>query len=339
MTPLEQALHAATRSGRLQGISLATLRAGALGEAHAVGERGAHDRRRVDEGTVFEAASLTKPLVAFIALQLAQEGRLDLDTPLHELCGAYVPDDPRARRITGRHVLTHTSGLPNVVGPQTPFRTCFEPGERFSYGSSAFGWLQRAMEQASGRPLQQLARERVFQPLRMQRSSLTWHERFDDNHARGREWHGEPAPQRRLGRAQASWSLLTTAGDYIRFVRATLQGYGLAPDVHARWLAPAVPARADGDPQDLPGERPPSTTIAWGLGWGLEPAQGCFFHWGHCPGFRAFVLAHRASGNAVVWLANAARGLRLAHDVLPLAVPGPHPSVAWLQIGRLADAD
>ena len=120
--------------------------------------------------------------------------------------GAERPDDERANRITARHVLTHTSGLPNIPGPETPLRTHFEPGARFSYGSSAFAWLQRAMETVTGRPLEDLAKQRVFEPLAMPRSSLQWQDRFEANHARGQELDGQPVSKRRPQAAAASWS-------------------------------------------------------------------------------------------------------------------------------------
>ena len=306
-----------------------------MGPSYFRGYRGSHDASPVDARTVFEAASLTKPLVAFVALQLVDEGILDLDAPLHDICGEYVPNDDRARKITSRHVLTHTSGLPNIVRDEAPLKTHFAPGERFSYGSSAFGWLQRAMQKLGGQPLQQLVRQRVFEPLRMADSSLEWHERFAANHAQGHEWDGEAVPKRQVATAQASWSLLTTAPDYMRFVRAVLNGWGLSAAARASWFLPAVQPRQGGNAEDLPGAYPPDTRMAWGLGWGLEPAQDCFFHWGHSPGFRAYVVGNRATRDAVVWFANSARGLRLAHSVLPLTVQGEHPSVQWMQIGEL----
>jgi CubicO group peptidase (beta-lactamase class C family) len=335
MNILEDILSQATTTGPIPGVSLATLYAGEIGSAHFFGYRGAHDRSPVDARTVFEAASLTKPVVAFLALQLADEGALDFDVPLHDLCGEYVPNDGRAHRITSRHVLTHTSGLPNIVREDAPLKTHFAPGERFSYGSSAFGWLQRAMEKVTGRPLEHLARQRAFEPLGMVDSSLEWQERFATNHAQGHEWEGESVPKRQVTAAQASWSLLTTASDYIRFVQAVLEGEALSTSSHAGWFSPVVRPRQGGNAEDLPGAYPPDTRMAWGLGWGLEPEQGCFFHWGHSPGFRAYVLGNRSTRDAVVWFANSARGLRLAHSVLPLTVPGEHPSVQWMQIGAL----
>jgi CubicO group peptidase (beta-lactamase class C family) len=329
---LQDIVRAAIRRRGIAGVSLATLRHGVPQPPVALGMRGPHDAAPVDAQTVFEAASLTKPLAAYLALQLAGEGVLDLDRPLVELCGPYVADDARAALITARHVLSHSSGLPNLVTPDKPLKTHFAPGARFSYGGSAFGWLQLALETVAGEPLQALADQRVFVPLGMERSSLEWQPRFEANHAQGHDWEGQAVARRPLHRAHASWSLLTTAGDYARFLSAALAGAGLSPAARSQWFAPQVAASRAGHVEDLQGG-PPSPDVAWGLGWGLEPAQSCCFHWGHTPGFRAFVLADLRSGDAVLWFANSERGLRLAHDVLPAVLPGPHPSVQWLEIG------
>lgn len=97
MATLEELLQEVTSAGTIPGLSLATLRAGAFSANFSLGIRGSHDPSPVDAHTVFEAASLTKPLVAFIALQLAEEGLLDLDMPLIDICGEYVRGDERAR--------------------------------------------------------------------------------------------------------------------------------------------------------------------------------------------------------------------------------------------------
>lgn len=335
MSRLDTFLAEVTTHGPIPGVSLATLREGAPGETHYVGIRGAHDRSAVDASTVFEAASLTKPVVAYIALQLVEEGRLDLSQPLFDICGDYVPHDVRSRTITAWHVLTHTSGLPNIVRDEAPLRTYFPPGERFSYGSSAFAWLQRTMETVSGRSLEALATERVFGPLNMAHSSLEWQERFARNHAQGYNWEGEAVQKRQLSSAQASWSLLTTASDYLRFVQHVLVGDGLSAASYTEWFSPHVNVRQGANAEDLPGLNPPDPDVAWGLGWGLEPDRNGFFHWGNSPGFRALIIANRVSKDAVVWFANSERGLRLVHEVLPETVAGDHPAVRWLSIGTL----
>lgn len=327
---LESIARRALREARVPGLSLATLHGGRIDAVLALGSRGPHDAAPVDAHTVFEAASLTKPLVAWLALQLAGQGRLDLDRPLFDLCGEYVPDDPRARGITARHVLSHTGGLPNLVTEAAPLRTYFAPGERFSYASSAFGYLQRAMRTASGQNLQLMAYRAVFRPLGMADSSLIWQPLYEGNHAAGHDEEGQACPKRRVDKPHASWSLHTTAGDYARFVQAVLAGRGLPEALLQEWFRPVAAPASSGNAEDLEGERPRSTDVAWGLGWGLEPAQGCFFHWGHSPGFRAFVLANRRSGDGVVWLANGANGLDFGRELVAAAMGGEHPSLRWM---------
>jgi hypothetical protein len=70
------------------------------------------------------------------------------------------------------------------------------------------------------------------------------------------------------------------------------------------------------------------------LGWGLESSPGRFFHWGHIPGFRAFVMGNPRREDAVVWFANSARGLRPGRLVLPAVIPGRHEAMEWLQVGQ-----
>ena len=88
----------------------------------------------VTHETVFQAASLSKPIFAYAVLKACAEGLLDLDTPLSDyLPEPYIPDDARLHRIAARHVLSHTSGFPNWRPKDQPLRTHFPAGERFAY--------------------------------------------------------------------------------------------------------------------------------------------------------------------------------------------------------------
>jgi hypothetical protein len=128
---------------------------------------------------------------------------------------------------------------------------------------------------------------------------------------------------------------MTTASDYIAFIRHLLSRNGLSAASYNAWFTPHIQTRQGDNAEDLPGDNPIDPNVAWGLGIGLEPAETGFFHWGNTPGFRALVLANRTTKDAVVWFANSARGLRIAHSVVPQTVPGDHPSIRWLRLGRL----
>ena len=126
----------------------------------------------VNGRTVFHAASLGKVVAAFAVLDMVDAQVLALDAPLAEL----IPRDwaqPEAlgREITARHVLTHTSGLSNAVGPPSE-RVAFEPGSAFSYSGSGFGYLQHALEAQTQAGIEDLMRARVFEPLGMSDSTF-----------------------------------------------------------------------------------------------------------------------------------------------------------------------
>src|SRR3954462_7996964 len=110
------------------GLSLATVDGG-RGIPKPSGRACIAPRRAAGDGTVFEAASLGKPIFAYAVLRLVDAGRLDLDRPLYDYLAAPEADTPRMRRVTARHVLTHTSGLPNWRHEPGLLAPVTEPGE------------------------------------------------------------------------------------------------------------------------------------------------------------------------------------------------------------------
>lgn len=266
------------KDGRVPGLSFAIIRDGQIVETKALGVRDASTAIPVDENTIFEAASLSKPVFAYAVLQLVDAGVLSLDTPLSKYVPDYVKDDPRAASITIRHVLSQASGLPNWRSKTNPLKTYFQPGERFSYSGEGFLWLQQVVEAATGESFNSVMARLVFDPLEMRRSSYVWRADFEADYARPHDAQPTPSDKKRPTKPRSAATLHTTAADYARFLLAVLSGARLKPETAKQWLDPQVWLRqhcieclsTDGQDADQ--------HVAWGLGWGLEPDAGSFFH-------------------------------------------------------------
>ncbi len=316
------------------GIASTFIRNGRLDQFACFGVRVAHTADPVDENTVFEAASLGKPVFAHVVLQLVDQGCLSLDVPLGEYLPRYLPADNRAFSITPRQVLSHSSGLPNWRGANLPLKTYFQPGEQFSYSGEGFLYLQNAVETLTGVKAHTLAEELVFRPLAMTRSSFIWNSRLDGNRAYPHDAFGRPALSYKPGEANAAWSLQTTASDYAHFLLAVVDGSRLKPESAELWHHPKIEIRHRRAQCLVPSADDVVTGVAWGLGWGLEPNEGTFFHWGDNGPFTAFTIGSRHDHAALVVFANGASGLSIMPELVAHFMPGNRPSFTWLDYER-----
>lgn len=324
---------------RVPGLSVAIVDRGKLAWRAGYGTTASRtDGVAVTADTIFEAASLSKPVAALTALRLADDGKLALDTPLVKyVTYADLPNDPRARAITARHVLSHTTGFPNWRQSQ-PLTIFFEPGNRFSYSGEGYVYLQRAIEAITKEPFDATVRRLVFEPLGMSRSSFLAIE--DANRSKPHTDIGTELPVRDRGGPNAAASLRTTAADYGRFLAAITAGAtALRRETVKAMLSPQVQL----DPACIRcTDRPAadrSEAAAWGLGWGLErgsEGQG-LWHWGDNPGFKCYVAATLDVQRGVVFFTNSDAGLSLRNRIVEIALGGTHPAhdqVKYEQIAR-----
>lgn len=272
---------------------------------------------------VFQAASLTKPVVACATLKLVQQGRLDLDAALTQ----YLPDGYRRRRqssgptsataddglppavlsaLSLRMLLNHTSGLPNWANG--PLRLGFEPGSRWRYSGEGYRVLQQVVETATGTGLDEVVASQVFGPLALHDSAMRWREGFTATAVPGHTRRGI-VPAARFAQPMAAASLYTTARDYARFMAAWLADDALLA------LSLARPVTADS-----------RLGLQWGLGWGIETTDNgpLLWQWGNNPGYRAFAMASATTGDGFVLLTNSEGGLALAETMAGAVLPGPH---------------
>lgn len=321
------------QSGRVPGLAFAVVRNGKISDLGAAGVRDMSTGDAVDGNTVFEAASLSKPVFAYAVLQLVDAGVLSLDTPLSNHVPDYVDGDPRAAAITVGNVLSQTSGLPNWRGWLSPLKTSFEPGSHFSYSGEGYIWLQKVVVAATGESLNDVMSRLVFEPLGMMNSSYIWR---TDYEARVAAPHNGLRPGTKVHPAEplVAYTLHTTAADYALFLQAVLSGSRLKRPTAEQWLYPQITIHQRCIECLNPDARGADQHVAWGLGWGLEPEQGAFFHWGDNGGFKAFAVGSRTSRSAVVVLTNGSNGMAIMPDVIEHLMPGAHPSFTWLNYDR-----
>jgi CubicO group peptidase (beta-lactamase class C family) len=346
------------------GVAMGVVQGGKLHWERYAGVTDVTTRQAVTGGSVFQAASLGKPVFAYAALLLAGEGKLDLDRPLRTYVLDHAPSDPRGDMVTARHVLSHSSGFRNWRN-STDQRLVpdFDPGDRFQYSGEGFYYLQHAVEKIGGRGLQQFMEERLFVPLGMGSSTYGWRadteSRLVTGHNRGRAVRPPSrdfanrlfAHAESQGRPFASFTCEDVAAAMAAMGPPTPRALPnfMIPNAASSLLTTVADYAAfvgrvlvpGGGPTDLAAATrnemlAPHTKInsalAWGLGWGLESDQGrdYIWHWGDNGDYKNFVLAHRPSGSAIVVFANGNNGLRIAEAALAAATGHKHLAFDWL---------
>ncbi|HEX8843427.1 MAG TPA: serine hydrolase [Pyrinomonadaceae bacterium] len=332
---LERAIPQLMQDGYVPGLAAALIRDGRVFWQRSFGVKNSETKEPVDESTVFEAASLSKPVFAYLVLKLVDEGRLDLDTPLTKyLPGAYIEGDERLKQITARRVLSHTTGFPNWRPRGGELKIFFEPGEKFSYSGEGFVYLQKVVEHLLGERLDASMKRLVFDPLGMTSSSYVWQSRYKSLKAFGHNLTGDVTQRREPDEANAAASLNTTATDYARFVIAVMNGTGLKRETARLMLTPQI--KVDDSCTNC-AEREPgrlSPYISWGLGWGLQHTDegDSFWHWGDSNNdVQCYIVAFPKQKLGLIVFTNSGNGHAIIPEIIKEAIGGRHPAIAWLK--------
>lgn len=328
------------KADRVPGLAVALIRDAAPVWTAGFGVKSAASEDPVQADTVFEAASLSKPVFACHVLALCERGILDLDRPLSEFMpGSYEIDDPRVSQMTTRMALSHTTGFSNRWSPDMPLTVKFPPGERFSYANDGYDYVGRAIESLSGRSITEYMKADVLDPVGMRASSFGWRDDLKERLASGHSSEGEPRELRLFsGRVCASRHLYTSARDYAALMAAVMNprgaddlglGGGAGP-LHRSCASTAGAATQMFEPQVRVND-----SLSWALGWGIQHQGGIdsFFHWGDSGEFRNFAVGCREPGVGVVVLTNGANGPKVYERIVRQAMGGDHPAFMWLREG------
>jgi CubicO group peptidase (beta-lactamase class C family) len=295
---------------QVPGLSIALIKDGGLFWSKGYGYKNNLNKQRITDQTIFEAASLSKPVVAYAALKLVQKGLLDLDSPLSAyLPEPYLEDDARIEQITARHVLCHTSGFPNWRWWEDDQKLTikFTPGEKFQYSGEGYLYLQTVVERLTGTPLDILIENEVLKPFAMSNSSFVWKPEFEQVIASPHNSSGAPAQNDIYREPVAAYSLYTTAADYAVFISESLMRACRPPYPDERLIR-----------EMLKPQIPVLDTISWGLGWGLchDGPHDAVWHWGDNGGYKNLAVGFKETGAGAVILTNGENGLKACLEIV-----------------------
>lgn len=185
--------------------------------------------------TIFNVASLTKPVTAIVALKLVSLGKWNLDEPVYKYwTDPDIANDPRNKKLTTRIILSHQTGFPNWrwLSDSKKLNFQFDPGTQYQYSGEGFEYLKKALEKKFHKSLQQLANELIFQPLKMYDTKFVWDKNIDTSRfAIGYDRNGNAYKIVKDKAPSAADDLLTTIEDYGKFLVSVMNSEGLTKEV------------------------------------------------------------------------------------------------------------
>jgi CubicO group peptidase (beta-lactamase class C family) len=324
----------------IPGLSIAIINDGKIVYHRALGEASVDSRQPVDDSSIFEAASLSKPLFAYFVMKMVDKSLLSLDTPLYK----YMPytdieHDERYKLITARLVLSHQTGFPNwryfnkadssLHVKDGDLYIKFTPGSQFSYSGEGFLYLAKVVAYLNHKTLQTLDplfQQEVAVPLNMQHAWYTGNPYISRHkvsghedgkvfgHAEGGVWgHDERENGYSWPNTFPGWDssyfnpaagLHTEAVSYAHFLIGLMNGKGLSNKSFAEMLKPQVWLPADNVLYKM------YQDTAWGLGIAIaETSFGTRYdHAGSNGNFESHALFYKDRKYGYVFFVNCNKG-------------------------------
>lgn len=185
--------------------------------------------------TIFNVASLTKPVTAIVALKLVSLGKLNLDEPLYKYwVDPDIATDSRSKKLTTRIILSHQTGFSNWrwMNENKKLDFQFEPGTKYQYSGEGMEYLRKSLEKKFNKSLQQLADELIFQPLKMTDTKYIWDKNVDTTRlALGYDKNGNVYETVKNEIPNGADDLLTTIEDYGNFLVSVMNSNCLTKEV------------------------------------------------------------------------------------------------------------
>ncbi len=319
------------------GVSIAVVSWGRIAWAGGYGNI-THDQtsRLVDRHTLFQAGSISKPITAFGALLLVQQGKIDLDADVNSYLRSWkVPENEHTQteKVTLRRLLSHTAGtsvhgfpgyasssqVPSTIAVldgiaplvnTAPVRVVHKPGTKYQYSGGGTTIVQLLIEEITGEPFDAWMQTNVLDPLGMSEStfsqpfSFSHAERAAYGHSKGKKvdgnWHIYPEKA-----AAGLWTTPTDLAKFLLHIQAALKSENTAL-LQRSFVKEMLTRQLPGDREDAPG-----------LGFFLNHhgEDLTFAHRGQDEGFIASFFGFAAKDQGFVIMINDEGGVDLMNEI------------------------
>ncbi len=339
-------------TANVQGLCLGVINNKKAVYIKAYGYKNKEKHELLDTSSILWAASFTKPVFALLTLTLVQEKILNLDKPIYKYLDKPLPEyeyyadlanDERWKLITARMCLSHTTGLPN--SRWTNVRTdeddtlgrlkiYFKPGTRYAYSGEGLKLLQLVEEEITGRTIEELAVEKIFKPIGMNRTGFIWYEKFNDNFATGHLENDTLHLNARRTIPNAAGSLVTTIYDYSKFVEYIMQGKGLNRKLRKQMISPQININSKYQFPTITDEitsENESIKLSYGLGWVLLKCKygRAFFKEGYIDAWRHYTISFFDKGISIIIMTNSANGEKIFKELTEKIIGDTYSPWAW----------
>ncbi|WP_422861010.1 serine hydrolase domain-containing protein [Flagellimonas sp. S174] len=322
---LDSTIKSIMDSVQVPGLSIAIINDSKIVYHNTFGVSNIETQEPITKESIFEAASLSKPLFAYFAMKQVEKGILDLDKPLFK----YLPHpdveyDERYQSITARMVLSHTTGFPNWRKDDNKdgkLYIKFTPGRDFNYSGEGYQYLAAVVAKINGTDLNgldEIFQKEVARPLK---AEILYYNRNDKIKKHKVYGHNENGPTENAqydgNTFGAAYSLHTEAVSYAQFLIAMLKKEGLAENSFDEMLKEQVHFKDDNHLKQEVGQ------TGWGLGLAQKPTEHgmMHLHTGNNHDFQTYMMILPEKEFGIVFFMNAGKAIPFIQNLN--AVIGP----------------
>lgn len=311
-------------------VSIAMIREGDIAWTDTFGEQSAG--KPATHETLYNVASLTKPVTAELFLRLAQSGDFQLDEPLWEYwIDPDVASDPRHKWLTPRLSLSHQTGFQNWRHERADsvLEIRWDPGTEFGYSGEGYRYAAKAAENKLGHPFENLANEHLFTPLNLDEISYVYQPEFEGHLATPKGPQGAYGDAPKHSEWNAAGDILATSKGYANFLISVMGDKGLGHQFASRRYV--IDHLGE---ETLCDETYKACLIeedsGYALGWGLlaYKDETIIMHRGGDWGVRTLAYFIPETGFGLVVLTNGSNGEAVIRNV----VEAFHANDHWLDI-------